>query len=188
MKKDFEQKKISNDEKLAERVIDLCLWYQIEDSNNMIRIFESEIKMYETEKQLLLNNCILGFKSKKVNKKIEEIDKNIFRLCENISKEITMIEKMESSLTGIDINCKNKESDYFDGLISYYNLLSYLKYNITFREIALCKFDKEVSYIYDGNNYILKNKKNANDQFELFLSDCDSDSSKLIKNIKIIKV
>ena len=83
MKKDFEQKKISNDEKLAERVIDLCLWYQIEDSNNMIRIFESEIKMYETEKQLLLNNCILGFKSKKVNKKIEEIDKNIFRLCEN---------------------------------------------------------------------------------------------------------
>lgn len=52
MKKDFEQKKMSNDEKLAERVIDLCLWYQIEDSNNMIRIFESEIKMYETEKTI----------------------------------------------------------------------------------------------------------------------------------------
>ena len=40
----------------------------------------------------------------------------------------------------------------------------------------------------DVADNLLKNKKNANDQFELFLSDCDSDSSKLIKNIKIIKV
>ena len=67
-------------------------------------------------------------------------------------------------------------------------MLSYLKYNITFREVALCKFDKKVSYIYDENNYILKDKKNVNEQFELFLCDCDSDSAKIIKNIKIIKV
>ena len=94
MKKIFTQKKIGNDEKLAERVIDFCLWDQIEVSNNLIRIFKSEIKMYEKEKQLLLNDCILGFKSNKVNKKIEKIDKNIYRLRENISKKITMIEKI----------------------------------------------------------------------------------------------
>lgn len=29
----------SKEESLAEKVIDLCLWYQIEDSHNMIKIF-----------------------------------------------------------------------------------------------------------------------------------------------------
>ena len=40
MKKEKEKKELSNnyskEESLAEKVIDLCLWYQIEDSYNMI--------------------------------------------------------------------------------------------------------------------------------------------------------
>lgn len=40
-----------NDMKLSEKILDLCLWYQIEDSNNWIRVFESEIKAYEAEKR-----------------------------------------------------------------------------------------------------------------------------------------
>ena len=46
------------------KIIDLCLWYQIEDSHNMIRLFDSEIKMYEAQKQALLNNCIFKFQKK----------------------------------------------------------------------------------------------------------------------------
>lgn len=36
----------SNNFKLSQRIIDLCLWYQIEDSRNTIKLFGSEIKMY----------------------------------------------------------------------------------------------------------------------------------------------
>lgn len=56
--------------KLSQKIIDLCLWYQIEDSRNMFRLFGSEIKMYEAQKQALLNNCIFKFQKKKIEKKI----------------------------------------------------------------------------------------------------------------------
>lgn len=36
-----------DDSKLANRIIDLCLWYQIEDSKNTIKLFDNQIKMYE---------------------------------------------------------------------------------------------------------------------------------------------
>ena len=43
--------KVLNDElkekKFAEKVIDLCLWYQIEESKNMIEILGNEVKFYE---------------------------------------------------------------------------------------------------------------------------------------------
>lgn len=51
----------SDDYTLSERIIDLCLWYQIEDSHNIIRLFDNKIKMYEAQKQALLNNCIFKF-------------------------------------------------------------------------------------------------------------------------------
>ena len=37
----------SKEESLAEKVIDLCLWYQIEESKNMIEILGNEVKFYE---------------------------------------------------------------------------------------------------------------------------------------------
>lgn len=111
----------------------------------------------------------------KENKKILDQSKGITELLENEYKKITLI-----TYTLNNFNNRN--------FISYYNLLSFLECGISFKEVALCKFNKKISYIYDGNNYILKNKNKVGAQFELFLSDCDSDSSKFIKNIEIIKI
>ena len=73
----------SKEESLAEKVIDLCLWYQIEDSHNMIKIFESEIKILEMQKEMILSNCTFKFQRKKVEKELEEIDKKI---CNTVKK------------------------------------------------------------------------------------------------------
>lgn len=78
----------SKEESLAEKVIDLCLWYQIEDSHNMIKIFESEIKILEMQKEMILSNCTFKFQRKKVEKELEGIGKRIYRLYE---KEIIII-------------------------------------------------------------------------------------------------
>lgn len=75
-----------SDMKLSEKILDLCLWYQIEDSNNWIRVFESEIKAYEAEKRILLENCMFWFQKKKVYKEIEKIDEKIFKLYEKIGE------------------------------------------------------------------------------------------------------
>ncbi len=88
----------SDDYTLSERIIDLCLWYQIEDSHNIIRLFDNKIKMYEAQKQALLNNCIFKFQKKKIEKDLEEIDYKIHKIYENISEEVSMISKMEESI------------------------------------------------------------------------------------------
>lgn len=72
-------KKVLNDESkeesLAEKVIDLCLWYQIEDSHNMIKLFESEIKFHEIQKDAILSKCTFGFQRKKFQRKLKKLIK-----------------------------------------------------------------------------------------------------------------
>ena len=171
-----------DDSKLSQKIIDLCLWYQIEDSHNMIRLFGSEIKMYESQKQALLNSCIFEFQKKKIEKELEEIDNKIYKLYENISEEVSMISKMEESIS------RDETSEYKDSnkLISYYELLSLLKMGIIYENVILHKFDNTMTYIFDGDNYIIEEENDVNDRFELFLGDCDADSSKFDKNIQLI--
>lgn len=173
----------SDDFKLSQRIIDLCLWYQIEDSHNMIRLFGSEIKMYEAQKQALLNKCIFRFQKKKVEIELEEIDNKIYKLYENISEEVSMISKMEESIS------RNKTSEYKDSnkLISYYELLSLLKMDVIYKKVILHKFDDTMTYIFDGDNYIIEEENDVDDRFEMYLSDCDSDISKFDKNIQLIE-
>ena len=153
-------KKVLNDESkeesLAEKVIDLCLWYQIEDSHNMIKLFESEIKFHEIQKDAILSKCTFGFQRKKISKEVEEIDKRILELNKYISEELVMIEKMEGSIERNNDSNDGKENENIDDFISYYDLLSYLKYGITFKKVSLNEFDKNVIYIYDNEgNYII---------------------------------
>lgn len=177
----------SKEESLAEKVIDLCLWYQIEDSHNMIKIFESEIKILEMQKEMILSNCTFKFQRKKVEKELEEIDKKIYRLYENVGEEITLIERMKDAIAGRKDD-ENKIDDKTNDLISYYDLLSYLKYGITFKKVSLNEFDKNVIYIYDNEgNYIINDKKYVGDQFTTYLSEFSSDVSKFKKNIKIVE-
>lgn len=90
MKKEMVKELIdeSKEEKLAEKVIDLCLWYQIEDSHNMIKIFDSEIKILEMQKEMILSNCTFKFQRRKAEKELEGMDKRIYRLYENVGEEI----------------------------------------------------------------------------------------------------
>ncbi len=172
----------SDDFKLSQRIIDLCLWYQVEDSHNMIRLFGSEIKMYEAQKQALLKNCIFKFQKKKIGKKLEEIDNKIHKLYENISVEISMISKMEESIS----RDETSECNISNKLVSYYELLSLLKVGVIYKKVILHKFDDTMTYIFDGDNYIIEEENDVNDRFELFLGDCDADSSKFDKNIQLI--
>lgn len=173
----------SDDFKLSQRIIDLCLWYQIEDSHNMIKLFGSEIKMYEAQKQALLNNCIFRFQKRKIEKELKEIDNKIYKLYENISEEVSMISKMEESIS------RDETSEYKNSskLVSYYELLSLLKMGIIYERIILHKFDDTMTYIFDGDNYIIEDENDVDDRFEMFLSDCDADISKFDKNIQLIK-
>ena len=191
MKKEKEKKELSNnyskEESLAEKVIDLCLWYQIEDSYNMIKIFESEIKVLEMQKEMILNNCTFKFQRKKFEKELEEIDKRIYRLYENVGEEITLIERMKDAIAGRNDD-ENKIDDKTNDLISYYDLLSYLKHGIIFKKVSLNEFNKEIFYIYDNEgNYVIEDKTNVGNQFTTYLGEFDSDNNKFKKNIKIIE-
>ena len=184
-------KKVLNDESkeesLAEKVIDLCLWYQIEDSHNMIKLFESEIKFHEIQKDAILSKCTFGFQRKKISKEVEEIDKRILELNKYISEELVLIERMKDAIAGRKDD-ENKIDDKTNDLISYYDLLSYLKHGITFKKVSLNEFDKNVIYIYDNEgNYIINDKKYVGDQFTTYLSEFSSDVSKFKKNIKIVE-
>lgn len=177
----------SKEESLAEKVIDLCLWYQIEDSHNMIKIFESEIKILEMQKEMILSNCTFKFQRKKVEKELEKIDKRIYRLYENVGEEITLIEKMKDAITG-EKDGGNESDDKANDLISYYDLLSYLKHGIIFKKVSLNEFDKEIFYIYDNEgNYVIEDKTKVWNQFTTYLGEFDSDNNKFKKNIKIIE-
>lgn len=184
-------KKVLNDESkeesLAEKVIDLCLWYQIEDSHNMIKIFESEIKILEMQKEVILSNCTFKFQRKKVEKELEGIDKRIYRLYENVGEEITLIEKMKDAIAGKKDD-ENKSDGKANDLMSYYDLLSYLKHGIIFKKVSLNEFNKEIFYVYDNEgNYVIEDKTKVGNQFTTYLGEFDSDNNKFKKNIKIIE-
>ena len=149
----------------------------------MIRLFGSEIKMYEAQKQALLNNCKFRFQKKKVEKELEEIDNKIYKLYEDISKEVSMISKMEESIS----RDETSECNISNKLVSYYELLSLLKMGVKYEKVILHKFNDTMTYIFDGDNYIIEDENDVDDRFEMFLSDCDSDSSKFDKKIQLIE-
>lgn len=187
------EKKIAlndNNEKenrLVEKIIDLFSWYQIEESNNIIKMLGNEVKFYEEEKKLILDNCIFAFQRKKTYKEIDEIDEKIFKLYEKIGEEVTMIDKIKNSMDG-NVNFDKVNVNTTDKFLSYYDLLSFLKRGIIFKKVSLNEFDKEVFYIYDyEGNYIIEDKTKVGDQFTTYLGEFDSDNNKFKKNIKIIE-
>lgn len=187
------EKKIAlndNNEKenrLVEKIIDLFSWYQIEESNNIIKMLGNEVKFYEEEKKLILDNCIFAFQRKKAYKEIDEIDEKIFKLYEKIGEEVTMIDKIKNSMDG-NVNFDKVNVNTTDKFLSYYDLLSFLKRGIIFKKVSLNEFDKEVFYIYDyEGNYIIEDKTKVGNQFTTYLGEFDSDNNKFKKNIKIIE-
>lgn len=191
MKLQKTKKEISKDtlkeETLVKKIIDSFLWYQVEESDNMIKKFGNEIKLYENKKKLILNNCIFSFQREKAYKEMTKIDEKIFELYEKIGEEVRMIEQVKNSIDRGNIF--NKGSiEKANELLSYYDLLSFLKRGIVFKKVSLNEFDKEIFYIYDNEgNYIIEDKTKIGSQFTAYLGEFASDNNKFKKNIKIME-
>ena len=91
--------------KLVDKVINLCLWYQIEGSHRWMNIMNTLIKNYQIQLEYLLDNKPFWFQINKLeehNKQISEIENQIYKYFGNLGKEVEIIEKMQSAI-------KNKE-------------------------------------------------------------------------------
>ena len=185
--KEKNSKKIYTEtEKLSEKILDLCLWYQIEDSNLTIKMISQQIDFCNLQKEHLLDNKPFWFqkeKLKKREKEIEELDKKIFKYYERVGKEVALINKMQKT-----INKEEKTQEVDNSNISYYDLLTLLKNQTIPKRLRLKIANKEEIYKFDDEaNYVLEDEESKNDIFEYYLSDSLTDLKKLEKNITILK-
>ena len=177
----------NEDIKLSNRIIDLFIWYQIEDSNAWLRVLESQVKFLEERRKQLFDNldmCLFKFQKKKINEELEQIEKELFKQYEKIGEEVDIMNKLKSAISN---NNDIKEVDD-DTLLSYYDLLTYLKFGITFKKVSYKKFNREVIYFYDDEgNYIIENQNDKDNVIVTYLSECESDNTKFDRNIKILE-
>ena len=177
----------NEDIKLSNRIIDLFIWYQIEDSNAWLRVLESQVKFLEERRKQLFDNldmCLFKFQKKKINEELEQIEKELFKQYEKIGEEVDIMNKLKSAISN---NNDITEVDD-DTLLSYYDLLTYLRFGITFKKVSYKKFNREVIYFYDNEgNYIIENQNDKDNVFDIYLSECESDNTKFDRNIKILE-
>lgn len=157
--------------------------YQIEESNHQIRLIEFDIRMFE----IILGNfyndepCKLFKKQhKKWKDNIEKNEKMILEKYHEIEEELLIIEKIQNQIDNFKkLNLVN---------ISFYELLSLLKYNKQPKEVEVTIAKKKAIYYFAGEDgYILKDRNQRSIDFEFYLGDSLADSQKLEKIIKIIK-
>ena len=87
----------NEDIKLSNRIIDLFIWYQIEDSNAWLRVLESQVKFLEERRKQLFDNldmCLFKFQKKKINEELEQIEKELFKQYEKIGEEVDIMNKL----------------------------------------------------------------------------------------------
>ena len=178
-----ENKNIDNneidDEKLSEKIIDLCLYYQIEDSHHWLRLIDLQIKNCQMQLHFLEDQKPFWFQKKKLeeyNTQIEELENKIYKYYQEMNEEVEMIFKLQKSL--------NKEGT----TISYGKLVELLKSNNAPVEVELTIGKKSKCYILSEDGYyVLKNKNDEDEMFSFWLRDCLLDTENDKKCIKIIK-
>lgn len=92
----------SDDEKLSNKLIDLFLWYQIEDSHQQLRLIDMQIKACQMELHFLEDSKPFWFQKKKLeehNKKIEDLENKIFKYYQEMNEEVDLIQKMKKSMS-----------------------------------------------------------------------------------------
>lgn len=92
----------NEDIKLSNRIIDLFIWYQIEDSNAWLRVLESQVKFLEERRKQLFDNldmCLFKFQKKKINEELEQIEKELFKQYEKIGEEVDIMNKLKSAIS-----------------------------------------------------------------------------------------
>ena len=177
-----ENLKIDNDvddKKLFKKIIDLCLWYQIEDSHRWLDIINLQIKNCQMQLHFFEEEKPLWFQKRKLiehNKQIEELENMIYKYYKELGEEADMIFKLQKAL--------NKEGT----TITYGKLIELLKSNNAPIEVKLKLGKKSKHYILSTDGYyVLKNKKDEDEVFNYWLRDCLLDTENDKKCIKIIR-
>lgn len=90
-----------NANQVANKILDLCMYHQIEESINFIKIMECQIKFCYSQLELLEDSKPLWFEKKKLNnyfKEKEELELKIEEHYKKINEELKIIEKMKNSI------------------------------------------------------------------------------------------
>lgn len=95
---------------IINKLLDLSLLYENENSKHWIELVNHQIKGYEIQKQYLIDNKPLFFQKKKLeehNKKIEELDNKILKCLQKIEEEIKYMEDNLKVITDTKRNTVN---------------------------------------------------------------------------------
>lgn len=184
LKKEQKSKKSNNNitnDSVADRLIDLMLWYQIEDSRLTLELYGHRIKFYELQKEHLIENKPYKFQKKKMLKyenELNEINDKIMKLYTEVEEEIAIMEKMQDA-----INSKPNNN-----LISFNDLLSMIEKKVNPSKIILNLKNKNAIYRYsvDDHSYILLDIDKKDNIFSTYLNETLTDLEMIEKNIEII--
>ena len=170
-----------NNDSVADRVIDLMLWYQIEDSRLTLELYGHRIKFYELQKEHLVENKPYKFQKKKMLKyenELNEINDKIVKLYAEFEEEIAIMGRMQGAI--------NSKSDY--NLISFNDLLSMIEKEVNLRKIVLNLKNKNAIYRYSDtdHSYILLDMNKKDNIFNTYLNETLTDVEMIKKNIEII--
>ena len=184
MNKEQKSKKSNNNitnDSVADRVIDLMLWYQIEDSRLTLELYGHRIKFYELQKEHLIENKPYKFQKKKMLKyenELNEINDKIMKLYTEVEEEIAIMERMQDA-----INSKPENN-----IISFNDLLSMIEKKVNPSKVILNLKNKNAIYRYsvDDHSYILLDLDKKDNIFSTYLNETLTDLEMTEKNIEII--
>lgn len=184
LKKEQKSKKSNNNktnDSVADKIIDLMLWYQIEDSRLTLELYGHRIKFYELQKEHLIENKPYKFQKKKMLKyenELNEINDKIMKLYAEVEEEIAIMGRMQDAI--------NSKPD--NNLISFNDLLSMIEKKVNPRKIVLNLKNKNAIYRYsdDDHSYILLDMNKKDNIFSTYLNETLTDVETIKKNIEII--
>ena len=88
-------------ERLSEKISELCIWYQIEDSHRWLDLICNRIKICDIMIEHLVDTKPYFFQKKKLekfNNELKDLEIKKEKLYEEINDEILIIEKLNKSI------------------------------------------------------------------------------------------
>lgn len=96
------RKEVKKDEELSNKILDLCLHQQIEESYQYMKLKEKQIKFCEMQIEHLKNHKPFWFQKKELKAYYEDIDLIEEQICNHykqIEDEIKIIEELKNNMS-----------------------------------------------------------------------------------------
>lgn len=93
---------LANNDNLTDKILDLCLYQQIEESFHWMKLIEKQIEFCEMQIAHLEEYKPFWFQKKKLKAYYEDIDLLEDKICDyyrQINNEVKIIEKMRNSIS-----------------------------------------------------------------------------------------